>query len=434
MFRTHRARALVELERRGAAALVFTARGKVRNHDAEYRFRPDSDFWWLTGFAETESALLLLPGCGTRKARSVLFLREKNRDAEIWSGRRLGVELAASELGVDEALPIGQLWQKLPDLLKGYATLVYRTGQDEERDREVNATLAKLRAQTRITQAVPLEVLDPALILHELRLFKDERELALMRKAAATTCSAHIAAMRAARPGVGEHEVEALIEYEFRRNGATGPAYASIVAGGDNACILHYVQNDCALRAGELLLIDAGAEQDFYACDVTRTFPVSGRFSAEQRALYEVVLRAQLDALELVKPGTPFDEPHKRAVRTLVAGLCELGLLKESAERALESESFKRFYMHRTSHWLGLDVHDCGAYVHKGDARKLEAGMVLTVEPGLYVAADDESVEARWRGIGIRIEDDALVTAQGCEVLTAAIPKHVEELERLCAR
>jgi Xaa-Pro aminopeptidase len=433
MYAAHRARALRELEARGAAALVPTARAKLRNHDSEYRFRPDSDFWWLTGFDEPEAALVLLPPLGDRGARSVLFLRDREREKEVWTGRRLGVVAAPARLGVEEAYPIGELATRLPKLLAGYRRLCYRAGCDEERDREVLALLARLRAQSRAPLPPPQELVDPAAVLHELRLFKDEQELAAMRRAAAITAEAHLAAMRATRPGAREHEIEALIEYEFRRRGSTGPAYGTIVVGGANACVLHYVRNDAELAAGELLLVDAGAEWEYYASDVTRTHPVGGRFDPERRALYEVVLRAQRAALELARPGEAFDALHRRAVETLVEGLCGLGLLPEEPRRCLETESYKRFYMHRTSHWLGLDVHDAGAYVVGGASRKLEPGMVLTVEPGLYVAEDEESVEPRWRGIGVRIEDDVLITAGGHEVLTAAVPKEPDEVERACA-
>ena len=434
MYSEHRRRALAALEARAAAALVFTNRSKTRNHDAEYRFRPDSDFWWLTGFAEPESALVLLPPCDGKSARSVLFLRERNRDAEIWSGRRLGPERAVATLGVDEAHPFSELEKRLPDLLKGHGKLVYRAGTDEARDREVFGVLARLRALARQPSPVPTELLDPALVFHELRLFKSERELEAMRRAAEFTVAGHLAAMRATRAGMNEREVEALVEYEFRRRGASGCAYTSIVAGGANACILHYVENDQPLRASDLLLIDAGAECDHYACDITRTFPVGGRFSPEQRALYEVVLVAQQDAIDLVRPGTGFDAVHRRALCTLVEGLCRLGLLTGSVDEAIEKESYRRFYVHRTSHWLGLDVHDCGAYVVEREPRVLAPGMVLTVEPGLYISEDDDTVDVRWRGIGIRIEDDVLVTPSGHEVLTAAAPKSIEELERICAR
>ncbi len=431
----NRARFLAALSERGAAAILPTAGAKVRNHDSEYRFRPDSDFWYLTGFAEPDSVLVLLPGNASAPAhRAVLFLREKKRDEEIWNGLRLGLEAAPATLGIDAAFPIAELWTRLPELLKGYERIVYRSGLDETRDRAVHACLAKLRAQVRANFALPSEVIDPAPLLHEQRLFKTPAELALMRKAAAISAEAHIAAMRETRAGQRENEIDALLTYTFLRRGASGAAYGNIVAGGANACILHYVENNRELRDGDLLLIDAGAEFDCYASDVTRTFPVNGRFSAEQRALYEVVLESQLAAIAQVAPGNSFLSVHEVALRVLCEGFARLGLLPGSADEIVKNESYKRFYMHRTSHWLGLDVHDCGAYVIGGKSRALEAGQVLTVEPGAYIAPDDESVEARWRGIGIRIEDDLLVTSTGHEVLTREIPKTIEAIERTCSR
>jgi Xaa-Pro aminopeptidase len=438
----NRARFLARLAERGAAAVIPTATLKYRNHDTEYRFRPDSDFWYLTGFGEPESVLVLLPGApgapgapaagGAARPRSVLFLRDKKREEEVWSGLRLGVAAAPGTLGVDEAFPMAEFWTRLPELLTGFERIVYRTGHDEARDRQFHAVLARLRSLVRSSAALPGEVLDPAPLLHELRLFKTPHELSVMRRAVAITAEAHRAAMAAATPGMGENEIDALLTYTFLRRGASGAAYGNIVAGGANACILHYVNNDGPLRDGELLLIDAGSELEHYASDVTRTFPINGRFQAEQRALYEVVLRALQAATLQVRPGNTFVSVHDTAVRVLCEGLAGLGLLPGTAEELLKNEAYKRFYMHRTSHWLGLDVHDCGAYVVGGQSRTLAPGQVLTVEPGLYIAPDDTSVEARWRGIGIRIEDDVLVTEQGCEVLTAAIPRTVEEVERAC--
>ena len=430
----HRRRFLQALERRGAAAVIPTATHKVRNHDAEYRFRPDSDFWYLTGFAEPEAVLVLVPALPTtqKPARTVLFLREKDREREIWTGRRLGVSAAPEQLGVDEARPIERLWSDLPELLKNVERIVWRTGLDEARDREMAKTIARLRGSAKGGVVPPLELLDPAPFLHEQRLFKTSGEIEVMRRAAAITREAHLAAMRQARAGRNEREIDALLEMHFRSGGGTGAAYTNIVAGGANATILHYVENDQVLRDGDLLLVDAGCEYDYYASDVTRTFPVSGRYSAEQRALYEVVLDAQLAAIAHVQPGVTFTSVHEIALARLVRGLVELGLLQGPVETALEKKSYERFYMHRTSHWLGLDVHDCGAYVVDGRSRTLEPGMVLTIEPGLYVAEDDLGVEARWRGIGIRIEDDVLVTATGHDVLTAGIPKRVDEVEAAC--
>ncbi len=428
-----RARALELLSARGAAALLFSARPKLRNADTEHRYRPDSDLWRLTGLGEPHCALLLLPAANGRAARSVLFLRERHAEQELWSGRRLGVERATEVLRVDEARPIERVWTDLPGLLEGCARLCYRTGVDAQHDAALLEVLARLRAKTRSNATLPHELLDTAPVLHELRLFKDDAELRAMARAAEITCEAHLSAMRSTRAGMREYELEALLEYEFRRRGADAPAYGTIVAGGANACILHYVDNADVLRDGQLLLIDAGAEFEHYAADVTRTFPVGARFSAPQRELYDVVLRAQLAAIEQARVGQRFDNPHAAALRVLVAGLCELGLLKDGAASALESGAYKRFYMHRTSHWLGLDVHDAGSYVRDGAPRELEPGMVLTIEPGLYVAEDEASVDERWRGIGIRIEDDVLIRAEGPQVLTSGVPKAPDDIEELRA-
>jgi Xaa-Pro aminopeptidase len=438
MYQKHRERLLEQLSEARTAAVIPTARHQVRNHDCEYRFRPASDFWYLTGFGEPESVLVLLPdGAGKTEEgapplRSVLYLRERDQQQETWTGRRLGVERAAEALGVDEARPIGDLWRDLPELLKGYERILYRAGEDEPRDRQMFEVLGKLRRLARGGVLPPIELVDTAVHLHELRLFKSEEELGLMRRGARITCEAHRAAMATCRPGMNECELEALIEYTFRKQGATGAAYNSIVAGGDNACILHYIENRATLKDGELLLIDAGAEIDCYATDVTRTFPVNGTFTPTQRELYELVLEAETAAIAAARPGVTHKSIHTTALGVLVRGLLRLGLLEGTQESVLEDESYKRFYMHGTSHWLGLDVHDCGAYTKDDESRLLEPGMVFTVEPGLYIAADDETVEARWRGIGVRIEDDVLVTRNGHEVLTAAIPKSVAEVEAAC--
>ncbi|QDU68069.1 aminopeptidase P N-terminal domain-containing protein [Engelhardtia mirabilis] len=427
----HRRRFLDLLREQDAAAVIFTATEKTRNHDAEYRFRPDSDFWYLTGFREPDCCLLLLPD--REEGESVLFLRRRVPEEEVWTGLRLGVERASEVLGVDEARPIEKLWDDLPELLKGYRDIVYALGRDEGRDRKMMDAAKVLRRQARGGVQPPLEWIDPLETLHELRLFKTESELEIMRRAAAVTTEAHTAAMAETAPGVNEAAIDGLLEYTFRRRGGTGAAYTNIVAGGANACILHYIENDRPLKAGDLLLIDAGCEMDFYASDVTRTFPVDGHFSAEQRALYQVVLDAQKQAIEHVRKGVTFESVHDVATRALCAGLVELGLVQGSVDEVVESGSYRRFYMHRTGHWLGLDVHDQGRYHLAGQSRKLQPGMVLTVEPGLYVAPDDETVEARWRGIGIRIEDDILVTESGYENLTAAIPKEIEDVEAACA-
>ena len=430
MFQAHRERFLARLAGEQAAAIVPTGALKIRNHDSEYRFRPRSDFYYLTGFREPDAVLVLVPHHDG--AKSVLFLNEKDREAETWTGRRLGVADAPHTLGIEQAYPLSELWTRLAELLPGHERIVYGFGEDAAFDQRLVARVAELQQKSRAPRAAPRAWAEPALSLHELRLRKDEAELERMRAAARVSAEAHRAVMRAARPGVNEGELDALLEYTFRRRGGTGSAYGNIVAGGANACILHYRENDRALVAGELCLVDAGCEWDFYASDVTRTFPIGGRFTREQRALYELVLRAQAAALACIRPGATQDEVHDAATGELVDGLLALGLLSGTRAEALEKHTYRRFYMHRTGHWLGLDVHDCGLYTLAGAARPFEPGMVTTVEPGLYVPSDEEGVEPRWRGIGIRIEDDVLVTESGHEVLTLDVPKAPEELESLC--
>lgn len=433
-YRAQRERVLARLAEAGAAALVPTARARLRNADTEYPFRPDSDFWYLTGFGEPESTLVLLPpGPARPRGESVLFLRERVPAEEIWTGRRLGVERACEALGVDRAYPARELWTRLGELLDGVPRVVYRSGVDEERDRKLLALLAERRARARAGEAPPAELVDPARFLAEARLFKGAPELERMRRAAAITGEAHRAVMGAARAGMREYELDALLSYTFRRRGADGEAYPNIVAAGANACVLHYRASDAELRPGELVLVDAGCEVEHYASDVTRTFPVDGRFVGEGRAVYEVVLAAQEAVLAAVRPGTTLDALHALAVERLVEGALELGLLAGEAEELVASRGYRHLYMHRTSHWLGLDVHDCGAYAQDGAPRVLEPGMVLTIEPGLYVAPDEQQVDARWRGIGVRIEDDVVVTASGGEVLTADAPKTIAEVEDACA-
>ena len=430
MHREVRARFLDLLSQEDACALIPTGTPPTRNNDCEYLFRPHSDFFYLTGFREPDSVLLLLSR--NEELSTVLFLRERNPKDETWTGRRLGTERAAEALGVDAAYDIDEMWERLPELLKGHRRLVYRLGDDEARDRDLIQIVGDLRRMARAGTVAPTEWVDPDPSLHELRLIKTKAEEQLMRKAAAITAEAHVAAMAAAQPGVNECEIDALIGYTFQRHGSPGSAYSNIVAGGENACILHYVENNQPLRAGDLLLIDAGCEWEYYASDVTRTFPVSGTFSEEQRALYSVVLEAQKAAIAVTKPGVTFETLHRTALAKLVEGLVDLGLLEGSVEELIEDKAYSRFYMHSTSHWLGLDVHDCGTYWSKTGSRPLEVGMVLTVEPGLYIAVDDETVDERWRGIGIRIEDDLLVTENGHDVLSDAIPKEIDEVEAAC--
>ncbi len=430
IYREHRQRFLATLCELDAAALIPTNSAKTRSNDTEYRFRPSSDFWYLTGFAEPESWLLLLPGAGG--GRSVLFLRERDVQREIWDGKRLGVEAAPEALGVDEAHDVEDLWSMLPELLAGQDTLMWATGLDAEDDRAVNELLSLLRTRARGGVRAPAKLLHPGPYLHEQRLLKSAGEIEVMRRAAAVTDEAHRAVMAAAAPGVNECELDALLDYTFRRRGGTGAAYNNIVAGGANACILHYVENDQPLADGSLCLVDAGTELEHYASDVTRTFPVSGTFTEPQRRVYEVVLAAQLAAIAKCRPGVPFDEVHEASLEVLIDGMLKLGLCKGTREEILESGAYRQWYMHRTSHWLGLDVHDCGGYDDANGSRPLEPGMVLTVEPGLYIAPDAEGAPEELRGIGVRIEDDILITADGHENLTAAVPKTLDEVEAAC--
>lgn len=427
-FAEHRARLLSTLAESRLAGVFASGTEKVRNHDSTYRFRPESDFYYLTGFREPDSVLVLAP---ESDAPATLFLRERDRDQEIWNGRRLGVEAAPATLGVDRALAIEDLEQALPDLLADHEGVVYASGIDEARDRWMLEALRAARAKARGGRLAPAEWIHPERTLHEQRLIKSEAELERMRRGAAVTAEAHTTAMAEAAPGRSEAEIDARLEYLFRARGGTGAAYTNIVAGGPNACILHYIENDQPLRDGDLLLIDAGCEWDFYATDVTRTFPVSGTFTPEQRALYEVVLDAQVSAIGAATVGATFASVHGTALRRLVEGLVAHGLLEGSVDAAIEEERYREFYMHKTSHWLGLDVHDCGRTFLDGGSRVLEPGMVLTVEPGLYIA-EDADVDPKWRGIGIRIEDDVLVAPDGPDVLTAATPKTVEEVEAAC--
>jgi len=428
-FSAHRDRLLEQLAASDAAGVYFSGSEKLRNGDSTFRFRPESDFYYLTGCAEPEACLVLLPH---GEHRSVLFLREKDRDQEIWTGRRVGVEAAPDVFGVDAAHPFDELETLLPRLLVGHTGIEYELGCDDDRDHRMTECAKKAVRLGRSGGRVPEHWYHPRTHAHESRLKKTPEEVELMRRAADITAEAHRAAMAEAAPGKNEGELDALLQYTFLRRGGTGSAYTNIVAGGANACILHYVENDAPLKAGELCLIDAGCELGFYASDVTRTFPVDGTFTAEQRALYEVVLNAQLAAIEATKPGVTFDSVHDVALRGLVEGLVEHGLLQGGVDEAIENGSYRAFYMHRTSHWLGLDVHDAGSYSKDGESRPLEPGMVLTIEPGLYVA-EDADVDPRWRGIGIRIEDDVLVTRDGRDVLSAGTPKTVAEVEAACA-
>lgn len=424
-----RRRAFMERIGPGAAAVIPSAPVALRSYDVEYPYWQDSDFLYLTGFPEPEAVCLLLPG--HPQSEYVLFVRPRDPERETWTGRRVGVEGARTEYGATMAYPIGSLDEQIGALVSERDRLYYRTGRDAAFDRRVLAWMQQWQLTRPRSGTGPAALLDPAEILHEMRSAKDDSEVDHIRKAIAISAEAHRAAMHAARAGTYEYEVEALVDYTFRRLAATGPAYPTIVASGQNSTILHYTTATAQLQTGDLLLIDAGAKYAGYCADVTRTFPVAGRFSPAQRALYEVVLAAQAAGIEAIRPGAHHDDIHKCAVEVLVDGLLSLRLLEGDRQEILEKELYRPFYMHRTSHWLGMDVHDVGLYKHQGRSRVLEPGMVMTVEPGLYFAPDRTGVDPQYLGIGIRIEDDVLVTADGHEVLSADVPKLPGEIERL---
>jgi len=407
-----------------AIAVVPTAPERVRNRDSHYPYRFDSHFYYLTGFTEPEAVLVLTP------EKALLFCRERNPEREIWEGFRYGPQAARERFGFDEAYPIGALEREMERLLENQPALYYPMGADAEWDARAIRWLNAVRARVRAGIAAPDRVHDVRTVIDDMRLVKDAHELGIMRRAARIAAAAHRRAMQRARPGRNEYEIEAELLYEFRRSGAQTPAYTPIVAGGANACVLHYVFNDAPLRDGDLLLVDAGCELDGYASDVTRTYPVNGRFSAAQREVYEIVLAAQRAALDKVRPGNAWNEPHDAAVKVLAQGMVDLKLLSGGLDEVLEKETYKRFYMHRTGHWLGLDVHDAGDYKRSGNWRALAPGMALTVEPGLYIRAE-EDVPQRLRNTGVRIEDDVLVAEAGCEVLTAEAPKAIADIEAL---
>ncbi len=405
-------------------AIIPTAPERIRNRDSHHPYRFDSYFWYLTGFPEPEAVAVLVGGT---EPRAILFCREKNEEREVWDGFRHGPVAAQDAFGFDEAFPIDELEQRLPDLISNRDTLWHALGHDPDWDAKIVAALNTVRTQTRAGKRAPAQLRDLRQPLDRMRLIKDTHELDIMRRAATITAAGHARAMRASRPGLAEYELEAELSYEFRKRGADGHSYAPIVAGGANACVLHYVENDKLLADNTLVLIDAGCELDGYAADITRTFPVNGRFTSPQRDAYEIVLAAQAAAVAAICPGAPFSAYHDAALRVLVQGMVDLGLLAGTIDGLIESEAYKPFYMHRTGHWLGLDVHDAGEYKSGDEWIALAPGMTLTVEPGLYIRPA-AGVPAHLHGIGIRIEDDVLVTPDGAEVYTSA-PKTVAEIE-----
>ncbi|MCE7033488.1 aminopeptidase P N-terminal domain-containing protein [Lysobacter sp. GX 14042] len=425
-----RRRQLMRMAGDEAIVVVPAAPERVRSRDTHYPYRQDSDLLYLTGFPEPEAVLVLIPG--RMHGETVLFCRERDPAREAWDGPRVGPEGAGEAYGVDDAYPIDDLDEILPGLLEGRRRVYYHFGRDVEFDLKLIGWVNRVRAMMKMGNRPPHEFLELGHLLDEQRLFKDRDELRFMRRAAKISVEAHAAAMRAVRPGMHEHELQAELEYAFRRHGAE-PAYASIVGAGANGCVLHYVANNAPIGDSDLVLVDAGAEYRGYAADITRTFPASGRYTKEQRALHDLVHGAQRQSLARSMPGNPYAEVHQAAVETLTEGLLRLGLLKGKLEQRLADESCRRFYPHKTGHWIGLDVHDVGDYRIDGESRLIEPGMVFTIEPGLYVRPDDTSVAAKWRGIGIRIEDDVLVTRDGHEVLTEGLARSAEETEAFMA-
>ncbi len=414
-----------------AVAIIPSAREATRSNDTNYRFRQDSDFYYLTGFEEPEAIAVIAP---SRPEKFTMFLRPRDPEREIWDGRRAGIEGAKKEFGAEAAFPISEFGDKLEEILDGASQLYYRLGVHPDLDELVIRKIASMRAVNRKPIHPPATIIDPATIVHEMRVLKSADELELMQRAADIAAEAHCEAMKSVQPGMKEYEVEALIEQIFRRRGANGPAYTSIVGAGANATVLHYINNDGELRDGELLLVDAGAEYKGYASDITRTYPVNGKFTKPQREIYDLVLEAQMSCVEMVRPGVTHEELKSHSIEVLTAGMVRVGLLKGVPEELIKEEKFKQFYMHGLGHMLGIDVHDVGRYYYDKQSRALEPGVVMTVEPGIYVAPNTKDIPEKYLGIGVRIEDDVLCTANGPRVLTNKVPKKAEEIEKLMQR
>ncbi|EIJ42608.1 Xaa-Pro aminopeptidase [Beggiatoa alba B18LD] len=426
-----RRQSLMNLMSKGSIALLPTAPEQIRNRDVHFPYRPDSNFYYLTGFAEPDALLVLIPE--RKQGQYLLFCRERDPEKETWNGRRAGLEGACEYYGADDAFPITDIDDIVPGLLESCKRVYYPMGCYPSFDEKVLAWINQLRDKSRTGINAPREMIALDHILHEMRLFKSPAEIQAMQTAADIASRAHIRAMQYCRAGLYEYEIEAELQHEFKRSGSSFPAYPSIVGAGENACILHYTENTSLLKAGDLVLIDAGAEYDYYASDITRTFPVNGQFTAEQKAIYELVLESQYAAIEQSKAGNTWQAPHEAAVKVITTGLVKLGLLTGTVEEQLSSCGYKRFFMHRTGHWIGMDVHDVGDYKIDETWRTLVAGMVFTVEPGIYIPASDD-IDPKWWNIGIRIEDDILITETGHVVLTAKTPKTVAEIEALVGK
>jgi len=414
-----------------SVAIIPSAREATRSNDTHYRFRQDSDFFYLTGFEEPNAIAVINP---SQSPKYTLFVRPRDPEREIWDGRRAGVEGARQDFGADESFPIAEFDEKLNDILDGAERLYYRLGVNSDLDDTIIRQIARMRAVNRKPIHPPQTIIDPATIVHELRVLKSPEEIEIMQRAADIAAEAHVEAMKAVRPGMNEYEVEALIERVFRERGAAAPAYTSIVGAGPNATVLHYINNDGQLRDGDLLLVDAGAEYKGYASDITRTYPINGRFTKAQREIYELVLKAQKSCVEMVRPGVTHDQLKQHSIQVLTEGMVELGLLKGDPEELIKEKKHEQFYMHGLGHMLGIDVHDVGLYYHGKESRALEPGVVMTVEPGIYVSVDTKGIPEQYLGIGVRIEDDVLCTQNGPRVLTTKVPKEADEIEQLMVR
>lgn len=415
-----------------SVAIIPSAREAIRSHDTAYRYRQSSDFFYLTGFEEPEAIAVITP---SKELKYTLFVRPRDPDREIWDGRRAGIDGAKSEYGADEAFPVGDFAQKLPEILNGPEKLYYRLGDGNPNlDDTIIRQLASVRILNRKPITVPDTIIDSASIIHEMRVIKSEEEIAIMQRAADIAAEAHIEAMKASRPGMKEYEIEALVEQVFRKAGAAGPSYSSIVGAGANATVLHYINNDGTLNDGDLLLLDAGAEYKGYASDITRTFPVNGKYTPAQRDIYDLVLETQVSCVEMVRPGVSHMDIRNQSIKMLTEGMVRLGLLQGEPEPLIKEEKYMQFYMHGLGHFLGIDVHDVGRYFTDGESRPLEPGMVMTVEPGIYVNPNTKGIPEKYLGIGVRIEDDVLVTENGPRVLSNKVPKDAGEIETLMAR
>ncbi|WP_317616025.1 Xaa-Pro aminopeptidase [Hydrogenovibrio crunogenus] len=431
-----RRKALLEKLPDNSVAFIASGEEKIRNRDVEYEFRAESDFYYLTGFAEPDAVLMLIKRTNSSDVtqQSMLFLRPKDEEQEIWQGRRLGVDKAPETLNIDQAWSIDDFEEQVPELMEGMSSLFFTFAQLSEWSELASSWIQAQKAKARKGIQAPTQLQDLDAILHEMRVIKSAEEIDWMRQAAQITVKGHLAAMRSVAPEKYEYQVQSDLENAFKQNGSPRVAFNTIVAGGENACVLHYTENTALIQDGTLVLVDAGAEFAGYAGDITSTFPANGQFSESQAALYEIVLAAQKAAIEVIQPGLRYDVMHQASAKVLTEGLVRLGILRGDVDQLVEEEAYKRFFMHGTGHWLGMDVHDVGLYKHQGEWRTLQAGMVVTVEPGIYISSDCVDVDAQYRGIGIRIEDDVVVTETGHDVLTTGLPRTVAEIEQWMAQ